>query len=240
MVMRAFANLLLGVALLETYCKEAKDRHFSSAKRKNQHRTVYGLLAVIASTLVTSELMTKDVLVNAMPFLGDGFAHLFKPVLSAIASVLTASITFLGLEKDVALHCAVGNRYAAIAHRARALLELNSSNSHPTEYDINQLTADLAKLREQFFRANDEGVGLFSNSRDFDNPARKARKRRKSNPTHKDSSGSDAGEARMSGADLKSVVAAMDAEWISKALENTSQSPEVPRSGPEDSSGRPA
>jgi hypothetical protein len=203
---QTFSKLLIGVALLESYCKEAKDRHFHTAKKKAKCHRGYGLAGVIASALVTSELLGGSLLDKiSYPQWLAAITPFIKPSLSVSAAVFTAVVTFMKFEKEAAAHFTVGNKYARLAHRARGILEIYSGKDHPTAAEISSLKLELKAAREEFFAASADGAGLFTAAPGAASKGRSAQK------------GTDASDGP-SRQDLKNAVAAFDANWIANAL----------------------
>jgi hypothetical protein len=149
---------LLEIANLEVDSKIGKDRHFIAADRKNFTKTILGLVSVIGAALIASAAFKE-----ALPVLGlaDQQQKLAFSVLSVLVSISTAVLGFFGLEKQVAQHRVVGNRYIEVARKSRNLINQIVDNGDNTEYGDR-----FKEILSEYLEVNREGESCPTSSKD--------------------------------------------------------------------------
>lgn len=149
---------LLEIANLEVDSKIGKDRHFIAADRKNFSKNILGLASVIGAALIASAAFRE-----ALPLigLGDPQQKLAFSVLSVLVSLSTAVLGFFGLEKQVAQHRVVGNRYIEVARKSRNLInEMVDHGSGPEHGER------FKELLNEYLEVNREGESCPTSARD--------------------------------------------------------------------------
>lgn len=149
---------LLEIANLEVDSKIGKDRHFIAADRKNFSKTVLGLVSVIGAALIASAAFKE-----ALPLVGlaDPQQKLAFSVLSVLVSLSTAVLGFFGLEKQVAQHRVVGNRYIDVARKSRNLINEIIEQGEKSEHDER-----FKELLSEYLEVNREGESCPTSAKD--------------------------------------------------------------------------
>jgi hypothetical protein len=142
----------LEAATLEVNCKIGKDRHFIAASRKDWWKIRLGLIAVVGTALISSSLgaALREIMVLHMP--GE-YANLFAAAAPVFVGICTATVGFLGLEKQAAQHKFIGNAYVEIERKVRSLINAASEGQAVTD----EWLKGLSTLSERYLAVNTEG-----------------------------------------------------------------------------------
>lgn len=143
---------LLEAATLEVNCKIGKDRHFIAASRKDWWKIRLGLVAVVGTALISSSLgaALREIMVLHMP---SEYANLFAAAAPVFVGICTATVGFLGLEKQAAQHKFIGNAYVEIERKVRSLINSASEGQAVTD----EWLKGLSTLSERYLAVNTEG-----------------------------------------------------------------------------------
>ncbi len=157
---------LLELANLEVDAKVGRDRHFIAANRKELKRNFFGLISVIGTALIASNAFTE--------LLSDShYKTLFIAVISLLVALSTATLGFLGLEKQIVQHRMVGNLYVEVARKTRHLLNKVVANT-----DEKTIEDEFKKLFIDYFNVNRESESCPTSKSDFDQSTRLNRSKR--------------------------------------------------------------
>lgn len=143
---------LLEAATLEVNCKIGKDRHFIAASRKDWWKIRLGLIAVVGTALISSSLGAALRKVLAMHVQNE-YINLLAAVAPVFVGICTATVGFLGLEKQAAQHKFIGNAYVEIERKVRSLINC-APQGQPLTTDW---LKDLNTLVERYLAVNTEG-----------------------------------------------------------------------------------
>ena len=143
---------LLEAATLEVNCKIGKDRHFFAASRKDWWKIRLGLIAVVGTALISSSLGTALRKVLAV-YMQVEYIDLLAAAAPVFVGICTATVGFLGLEKQAAQHKFIGNAYVEIERKVRSLINSAPQDEPLTEDWIRAFTA----LTERYLAVNTEG-----------------------------------------------------------------------------------
>lgn len=143
---------LLEAATLEVNCKIGKDRHFIAASRKDWWKIRLGLIAVVGTALISSSLGAALRKVLEMHIQNE-FVDVIAAAAPVFVGICTATVGFLGLEKQAAQHKYIGNAYVEIERKVRSLI-----NSAPQGQPLTpDWLKDLNTLVERYLAVNTEG-----------------------------------------------------------------------------------
>lgn len=156
--MEKYQLRLLEIANLEVDSKIGKDRHFIAADRKNFIKIILGLASVIGAALIASAAFKE-----ALPLIGlaDPQQKVAFSVLSVLVSLSTAVLGFFGLEKQVAQHRIVGNRYIEVARKSRNLINQIVEQEYKLEH-----SERFKELLNEYLEVNREGESCPTSARD--------------------------------------------------------------------------
>lgn len=143
---------LLEAATLEVNCKIGKDRHFIAASRKDWWKIRLGLIAVVGTALISSSLGTalRKILSVHIP---NDYVDLLAAAAPVFVGICTATVGFLGLEKQAAQHKIIGNAYVEIERKVRSLI-----NSAPKDEPLSdEWLKTLEALVDRYLAVNTEG-----------------------------------------------------------------------------------
>jgi hypothetical protein len=147
---------LLELANLEVDAKVGRDRHFIAANRKEFKKNFFGLISVIGTALIASNAFTE--------LLSDShYKTLYVSVISLLVGLSTATLGFLGLEKQIVHHRMVGNLYVEVARKTRHLINKVAANS-----DEKTIEDEFKKLLIDYFNVNHESESCPTSKSDLD------------------------------------------------------------------------
>lgn len=143
---------LLEAATLEVNCKIGKDRHFFAASRKDWWKIRLGLIAVVGTALISSSLgaALRKVLSTHIQ---NEYVDLLAAAAPVFVGICTATVGFLGLEKQAAQHKFIGNAYVEIERKVRSLINSATPEQSLTEDWIKSFNT----LAERYLAVNTEG-----------------------------------------------------------------------------------
>jgi hypothetical protein len=165
---------LLEAATLEVNCKIGKDRHFFAASRKDWWKIRLGLVAVVGTALISSSLGAALRKVLAMHIPND-YINLLAAGAPVFVGICTATVGFLGLEKQAAQHKFIGNAYVEVERKVRSLINSAIPGQPLTEDWIK----DLNVLVERYLAVNTEGEACPTSEVDGKRAIENNRKRHK-------------------------------------------------------------
>lgn len=144
---------LLEAATLEVNCKIGKDRHFIAASRKDWWKIRLGLIAVVGTALISSSLGAALRSVLAM-YMSPEYLDLFAAAAPVFVGICTATVGFLGLEKQAAQHKFIGNAYVEVERKVRSLI----NNAPPDGQALPETwLKEYSALAERYLAINTEG-----------------------------------------------------------------------------------
>ena len=166
--------LMLELATLELDSKIGKDRHFIASDRKNFYRISLGLFSVIGTAIIASQAI-RDILSRVE--LESSSQTLIISIISLLVGVSTAILGFLGLERQVVQHRAVGNMYIEIARRSCTLLY--QANHIDSDQKFDEIYKEFKTLSDKYIEANKEGDSCPTSKKDSEESFRKNEDNRK-------------------------------------------------------------
>lgn len=139
---------IANILKLELDSKIGKDRHFVAAEKKQRNITVLGLVSVIGSAIIASNALSEILSLTNWISLKPAITA----VIALIVSISTATLGFLKLDKQVAKHREVGNKYIEISRESLILLHKMYDDINYKDYET-----EYVMLFNKYIEANKEG-----------------------------------------------------------------------------------